>query len=89
MELKMDIRIVIAQRGFVYVGEYSRDGDRVFIRRGFNVRRWGTTKGLGELATRGPLAGTQLDDVPEVELHELSVVNTIRCDGAKWAGRLR
>jgi hypothetical protein len=84
----MDIRIVIAHRGFVYVGEYTRSDSYVTINRAHNVRRWGTTKGLGQLAADGPRENTRLDPSPAVELHELAVINTIRCNPEKWADAL-
>lgn len=78
-----DVRIVILQRGWIYVGVYSKKASQCFIDNGFNIRTWGTTKGLGELVN-GPLANTELDSVPQVEFHELSVVATIKVNASKW-----
>lgn len=54
-------RIIVAERGWVFVGdcEDMPDGS-VTIRNARNIRRWGTTAGLGEL-TRGPTAITKHD----------------------------
>jgi hypothetical protein len=82
-----DIRIVIAHRGFVWIGEYSEKGDKVQLARAKNIRRWGTTKGLGELR-RGPLENTKLDEAGDVELHQMAVISTIKCDPEKWDARL-
>lgn len=41
------VRIVIAQRGWVFVGRYSTDGDQVYLDNARVIRRWGTTAGLG------------------------------------------
>lgn len=79
------IRIVVAQRGWVLVGHYSEDGARVFLDNASVIRIWGTKKGLGELATSGPLANTVLDPAGHVEFHRLGVVLTIACDPAKWS----
>ncbi len=79
-----DVRIVIAQRGWVFVGQYEERGDKVLLHRAKNVRRWGTTKGLGELAAKGPLDATVLDEAGEVEIHSLAVVATLRCDPERW-----
>ncbi len=80
--MAQDIRIVIAPRGFVFVGEFARDGVLCFVRNGYVVRHWGTTRGLGEIAVSGPTPKTVLDPVPEVELHELTVTS-IRCS-SRW-----
>lgn len=86
MEAK-DIRIVVLQRGWVIVGEYSREGMDCHVRRASVIRNWGTTKGLGELRN-GPLRGTVLDPIGEAEHHRVTEVMTIRCDAAGWESRL-
>lgn len=75
--------IVILQRGWIIVGEFSQDGSQCTVRDGHVVRRWGTTKGVGELASRGPLPETKLDPLPEATFHELTVVARIACS-AEW-----
>jgi hypothetical protein len=80
-----EIRIVVLQRGWVVVGKFSQDGDQCQLEAAKVVRRWGTTKGLGELATSGPLTNTVLDPAPTVRFHALTVIATIDCDQAKWA----
>lgn len=77
-------QIIIAERGWVYVGRVARDGDQVVIRDAQNVRRWGTTKGLGELAQLGPLADTQLDEYGTVRIHVLAVCGAIECNDKVW-----
>lgn len=84
-----DIRIVIAQRGWIFVGEYNKTGEIVSISKGHVVRRWGTTKGLGELATEGKKRNTVLDPTPTIEMHELTVVATIRCDADAWKDEIK
>jgi hypothetical protein len=81
----MSLQIIIAERGWVFVGDCSRDGDQLIIANARNVRRWGTTSGLGQLAKDGPQAETQLDDYGTVRIHVLAVVAAIECDPAKWA----
>lgn len=56
-----DTRIIVADRGWVFVGDCvdNEDGS-VTIVNANNIRRWGTTAGLGELAN-GPLSETQYD----------------------------
>jgi hypothetical protein len=61
-------QIVVADKGFVFVGnvEDHTDGS-VTIRNCRNIRYWGTTKGLGELAV-GPTAKTIVDPYGTVKL---------------------
>lgn len=75
-----DIQIVVAQRGWVYAGRVSVEGDDVVIRDAKNIRVWGTTKGLGELR-KGPLSSTKYDDYGTVRLPALSVVSRIDAEG--------
>lgn len=77
-------RIVVLHRGHVVVGRYSRDGSEVVIRDASVIRRWGTTRGLGELAANGPRPNTVLDLCGVVRAHELAVVLTIDCEASKW-----
>ena len=76
--------IVVLDRGFVYVGDVVCDTDWCVITNARNIRRWGTTKGLGELAQNGPLAETQLDTVGTVRAPMRAVISLIDSDGAKW-----
>ena len=56
-----DIRIVVADRGWVFVGNCTENDDKsVTIYNAKNIRQWGTSHGLGELVN-GPLAATQHD----------------------------
>jgi hypothetical protein len=80
-----EIRIVIAQRGWVFVGKYSTDGDDVVISGGSVIRRWGTTRGIGEIAANGPTKSTILDASPDIWIHKLSVVASIVANAEKWA----
>ena len=72
-------KIVVLQRGWVIVGLVEEDGDKIVIHDAAVVRRWGTSKGLGELAAEGPLPETVLDPAGRVEAHKLAVVLTIDC----------
>lgn len=77
-------RIVVLHRGHIVVGKYSRDGAEVIVREASVIRRWGTTRGLGELAANGPRPNTVLDPCGTVRAHELAVVLTIDCEVTKW-----
>lgn len=83
-EYKGDLKIVVLQRGWVYVGRYKKEGTEVTIRNAYNIRTYGTTKGLGELVN-GVTANTKLDRVEGlVTCHELTVLFTIDLNEEKW-----
>jgi hypothetical protein len=73
-------QIVVAQRGWVYVGRVSVEGDDLVIRDAKNIRKWGTSRGLGELRN-GPLPTTVADDYGTVRMPLLSVVSRIDAEG--------
>ena len=78
-------KIVVLQRGWVVVGLVQETGDKIVIHDAAVVRRWGTSKGLGELAAKGPLPETVLDPAGRVEAHKLAVVLTIDCVEEAWS----
>lgn len=81
MESK-DIQIVVLQRGWVVLGEFSQEGDICLIKNGYVLRRWGTTEGLGQLKN-GPCAETTYDELPETKFHQLTIVFRLKV-GGKW-----
>lgn len=72
-------KIVILQRGWVFVGDYFEEGTNCRLENASCIRNWGTTKGLGELAENGPTSSTKLDPTPTVRFHKLGVVATLDC----------
>jgi len=54
-------QIVVVDNGFVHVGDCSIQDGLLSIDNCRNIRRWGTTKGLGELI-KGPMKETIADD---------------------------
>ena len=77
-------QIVILQRGWVMVGELTKDGVYFTLTNASVIRRWGTSQGLGELATKGPLSETQLEPTPLTKFHELTMIASIQCSENKW-----
>lgn len=77
-------RIVILQRGWVFVGNYYQDGHNCTLENASVIRSWGTTKGLGEIAENGPTAKTVLDKCNTVRFHELTIIATIDCREENW-----
>lgn len=73
-----DKRIVVADRGWIFVGdcEDHEDGS-VTIRNTFNIRNWGTTRGLGELVN-GPIVGkTKYDPYGTVRCMPIIQINVV------------
>ena len=88
-EYEGDIKIVVLQRGWVYIGRLERNGSDCKLHNAYNIRRWGTSKGLGELANEGPKTNTELDKCyGVVEFDYLTVVHTISCKESIWASKL-
>ena len=77
--------IVVASSGWVYVGNVEVSSEWCTITNAKNIRRWGTTAGLGEIAKNGPNEGTKLDDYGNVRLPISSIIGgIIDADESKW-----
>lgn len=72
--------IVVLDRGFVYVGDVSIDGDWLTIANAKNIRIYGTDDGLGELRN-GPTPKTKLDEVGSVIAPLRALIHFIPCKG--------
>jgi len=85
-------QIVVLQRGWVVVGDVSQEGEEIVVNNASVVRKWGTTKGLGELAERGPLnengRATVLDKSPQIRAHNLTVIMRVDCKEDAWRAHL-
>ena len=80
-----DIKIVILQRGWVMVGRFERNGSECKLHNASVIRRWGTTKGLGELAKKGKLSETILEKCHGVvEFDYLTVIASISVEENIW-----
>ena len=79
--------IVVLDRGFVYVGLVSIDDRWVYIEHAANIRRWGTTRGLGEL-TSGPTSSTELDRVGSVRAPFHALQHMIAVEVGPWTSKL-
>lgn len=78
------LQIIIVQQGWVIVGEADPTSTHIEVQNASVVRRWGTTKGLGELAMKGPRPETILDYAGRVEIPNHAVVLRIDCDEKGW-----
>ena len=77
------LQIVVADRGFVYIGYSVTDGEWVYITEAKNIRRWGTSRGLGELVN-GPTSGTNLDEVGAVRIPFHALQHLIAVKAEAW-----
>jgi hypothetical protein len=79
-----NIKIVVLQRGWIYIGRFERNGNDCKLSNAYNIRSWGTTKGLPELVN-GATKDTKLDKCEGiVEFDWLTVIHTITVDKSKW-----
>lgn len=67
-------QIVVLQRGWVVVGDFSQEGCQCILNNASVIRVWGTDKGLGQLSIDGPLNGTILDHCEPCRFHELNII---------------
>lgn len=79
-------RIAVLDRGFVYVGRCRWEGDFLVIRGARNVRYWGTTQGLGQLALSGPTDKTKLDAAGTVRVPVRALIHLIDTEESAWNG---
>lgn len=80
-----DWKIVVLQRGWVAVGQYYRNGTECRLENASTIRRWGTTKGLGELALNGPTSDTKLDKSGTISFHLGAEVCRMDCKTSNWS----
>jgi hypothetical protein len=88
----MQIRIFVLDRGFVLVGRcenFTGMGMWVPLHDCRCIRRWGTTQGLAELATKGPTRETHMDAVaPMVTVPVRAVIQVLEVEQSKWESHL-
>ena len=83
-EYEGDIKIVVLQRGWIYIGKFERSGNDCKLHNAYNIRNWGTSKGLPELVN-GPTPSTKLDKCEGIiEFDWLTVIHTITVNSEKW-----
>jgi hypothetical protein len=83
-EKYLGIRIVILQRGWIFIGKLYQKGVDCRLENAYVIRRWGTSKGLGELASEGEKSETVLDYAGNVSFHKLTEVANLECNTKKW-----
>ena len=78
----MKLTIIVIESGFVYVGftsvaQHEILGKCCILKDAKNIRVWGTTKGLGQLANVGTTAETKLDFVGLVTMLISKIIHFI------------
>ncbi len=78
-------QIVVLTNGFVHVGDVESDAEGlgIVIRNAKNIRRYGTTMGLGELRN-GPQLNTVLDEMGTLYAHWGAVVFRMDTEASLW-----
>ena len=76
-------QIAVLDRGFVYIGRVKWNDDVLTITDAKCIRRWGTTKGLGELVN-GALPETILDMVGTIHVPVRSLIHLIDVVESAW-----
>lgn len=74
--------ILVLTQGFVFVGELDEsEAGFMVLHKAKNVRVWGTTEGLGQLAVEGPTKDTKADPCGTVRAPLHAVVFALPCIG--------
>lgn len=80
-------QIVVLQRGWAVIGDVAEspaNPEEFVISNASVIRRWGTTKGLGELVD-GPTEETVLDPAGTIFAHRLTVVFRLNVQPEAWS----
>lgn len=81
------LNIVVLDRGFVYIGAVTTSAEWCDISDAWNIRRWGTERGLGELVS-GPTPLTSLDRVGDVRVPFHALQHMIRVEVEPWSRKI-
>lgn len=80
-----ELAIVVADRGFVYIGYVETRGDMCVVRECRNIRRWGTERGLAQLANEGPTEESRIDPAMKfVHIPMRAVISIINVEKSAW-----
>jgi hypothetical protein len=85
---KAPITIAILDRGWVVIGRLTRKGDACELANAKVIRRWGTTRGLGEIAAAGPTSSTVLDDAMTVSFDIRTSIALMSVNQVAWEAKL-
>ena len=78
--------IAVVSAGWAFVGRLAVEtNEYIRLDHAANIRQWGTTRGLGELALTGPLKATVLDPVGSTWIQRSHLLFILPCKSATWA----
>jgi hypothetical protein len=84
-KLDGDLKIIILDRGWVFIGFIKKSvDDFFFIERAHCIRFWGTTDGIGQLALSGPTEKTKLDRAGTVTVPRHALIAALDVDPKNW-----
>lgn len=75
----MSKQIIVITNGFVLIGDVTAVKSTYVVKEASVIRRWGTTKGLGQIALEGPTSETVLDPCGTVEVEKHATLMRIQC----------
>jgi len=79
------LAIVVVDRGFVYVGRVTVNGDMCEIVDCRNIRYWGTENGLAQLVNDGPTSKSKIDEAMKfVSLPVRAVISVHPVEAKSW-----
>ena len=77
--------IFVLNHWWVLVGSpIEHKDDTITLDNAAVIRRWGTTKGLGQLASDGPTSDTVLDPQGVTVINRSAVLFRLACNPDKW-----
>ena len=77
--------IYVVDRGWVFIGSSFEESEKgVYINNASVIRRWGTQRGLGQLALEGKTSETILDYTGSIKVRGHAMLFTIECDTNIW-----
>ena len=71
--------IIIVEGRWVFVGMVTVQDSELHLKDAWNVRVWGTGRGLGQLALSGPTSSTALDFYGDMIIPMHAVLGRITC----------
>jgi hypothetical protein len=80
------VNILVIEGGWVLVGKTDSlaTEPQVELTNAHVIRRWGTDKGLGQIALAGPTKDTILDKLGVAFIERRQIRFMVPCDASKW-----
>jgi len=79
--------LVVADRGHVWVGNARDEGDYTIVTDARIVRRFGTDRGLNQIANEGPTAKTIVGAPATLKVARWAIIAIIPCEASAWNGK--